>query len=271
MREVIRNYCVNATAHVMQKCGPQTRNAEVFCVLGVGSGDGKHDIEILKVVARNIRSSHGEHHKPLMHACIVEPSSSLIAGFKQSVSPLADELSTLADVSFDWRETTFEDFSVSLQSKSGLYHLIHFVCSLYYMDGEEALKKCYEALAIGGAMFCLVVGDDSFFANLRKRGCEIWDSVSNFYTGKDVVSIAERNNWRCEELPKMKYEVDITSCFDKSSQTGNILLDFLTHQINFRHSSLYDEMMDYITASSTSDNQGRRILRPEIAIVVIYK
>ena len=258
----------------MQKCSPQTRNDEIFCVLGVGSGDGKHDIEILKVLARGLRSSRGEHQKPLMHACIVEPSSSLMADFKQSVLPLPDELSNLADVSFEWRDTTFEDFSVSLQSKSRQYHLIHFVCSLYYMDAAESLKKCYEALAIGGAMFCLVVGDESFFAKLTKQGYVKCDSVCNLYTGKDVVAIAERNNWRYEEMPKVKYEVDVTACFEKSSQTGSVLLDFLTHQINFHEmadSSLYHGMMDFIMAASNADNRGRKIIQPEIAIVIIHK
>lgn len=81
LREVIRNCCINVAAHIMQKRAPQTRNNQIFCVLGVGSGDGKHDIEILKVVARGLRSR-GEHQKPLMHACIVEPSSSLNGRFQ---------------------------------------------------------------------------------------------------------------------------------------------------------------------------------------------
>jgi len=77
------------------------RNIPVFRVLGIGSGDGKPDLEILHAVARSLLSSGDENQKPLMHLCIVEPSSSLIADFKQAVSPLPEKVATLADVSFN--------------------------------------------------------------------------------------------------------------------------------------------------------------------------
>ena len=49
-----------------------------FCVLGVGSGDGKHDIKILRVVVRGLRSTHGEHQKPSMLAVTNEDDGSSI-------------------------------------------------------------------------------------------------------------------------------------------------------------------------------------------------
>ena len=106
------------------------------------------------------------------------------------------------------------------------------------MDAEDALKSCFKQLAYGGAMFCLVAGDDSYFVELSRKfhgkvKCLPTSSI-NFYTGKDIVAIAERNNWKYEEYPKAQYEINITSCFDRSSQTGQALLDFLTHQLDFQ-------------------------------------
>ena len=99
-------------------------------------------------------------------------------------------------------------------------------------------------------------------------------SESNFYTGKDLVAIAERNNWKHKELARVHYEIDISSSFDESSPIGSLLLDFLTHQINFRETAdpeLYNEMIDFINEASISDNKGGKILRPELAVVIIYK
>ncbi|XP_078381472.1 histamine N-methyltransferase-like [Oculina patagonica] len=275
VRETMKNYSCEAADHIMQNLTDSVKNSPIFRVLGVGSGDGKHDIEILKIVAGCLRSSHVE--KPLIHTCIVEPSSPLIADFQRSVSPLPESLGSLADVSFEWRETRFEDFICSsLSRESEHYHLAHFICSLYYMDAEESLRNCFKELADGGAMFYLIAGENSYFTKLAHHfvGKLKHLSMSKFYTGKDVAAIAERNKWKYEELPKVQYEVDITSCFEKSSQTGSLLLDFLTHQIDFQGTAgqmLYNEVMDYLTESCTSDSNGRKILTTEFAIVIIYK
>ena len=275
MREMIRKYSGVAASHIMKTAAYSAVNPEVFRVLGVGSGDGKPDMDILKAVASSLRSSHDGNKKPVIHACIVEPSSFLITDFKQGVSPLPHELGNLAEVSFEWQATTFQDFiSSSLLSENKQYHMAHFICSLYYMDPEESLRNCFVQLANGGALFCLLAAEDSFFAKIAKQGKLKGLSFAHFYTGKDIVAIAERNNWRYEELPKVYYEVDITSCFDKTSQDGSLLLDFLTHQISFRETAepaLYNEMMDFISQCSLSDNEGRKILRPELAVVIIYK
>ena len=239
------------------------------------SGDGKHDVEILKIVAKSLRSS--EMKKPSIHTCIVEPSSQLIADFQRLVLPLPESLASLADVSFKWREARFEDFiSSPLSHESNCYHVAHFICSLYYMDAEDNLRNCYKQLADGGAMFCMVAGEDSCFTKLSHKfaGKLKCLPMSDFYTGEDVAAIAERNNWKYENLPKVLYEIDITSCFDKSSQTGNVLLNYLTHQIDFQGTAgrtLYNEVMEHLTESSIADSSGRKIITSELAIVIIYK
>ncbi len=273
--ETERSYSCDAVAYIMQNLTDNAINSQVFRVLGVGSADGKHDIEVLRAVATSLRNVHQE--RPSIHTCIVEPSSSLIADFRKAVSPLPECLASLADVSFEWRETRFEDFIRSSSPReSEHYHMAHFMCSLHYMDAEDTLKNCFKLLQNGGAMFCLVAGEDSYFAKLSRdfQGRLDCLPVSNFYTGKDVAAIAKQNNWKYEKFPKVQYEIDVTSCFDKSSQTGSLLLDFLTHQIDFQGTAgrvLYNEMMEYLTESSISDSSGRKILSTELAIVIIYK
>ncbi|KAJ7331599.1 hypothetical protein OS493_019184 [Desmophyllum pertusum] len=275
--ETVKKYSCEAVAHIMQKLTVNAVNSQVFRILGVGSGNGKLDIEILKAVTTSLRAS-DKAKKALIHACIVEPSSFLIADFKKAVSPLPECVANVADVSFEWQETDFEDFITnSSPHESNHYHMAHFIGCLYYMDAEQSLNNGLKLLANGGALLCLVAGDNSYFA---KQSLKFQDklkclpAVSKFYTGKDLVAIAERNNWKYEEFPLVQYEVDITSCFDRSSPTGRLLLNFLTHEVDFQGSTdpmLYKEVMEFLTESSISDSNGRKLLTSELAIVVLYK
>ena len=58
----------------------------IFRVLGVVSGDGKHGIEILMVVARGLRSSYGEHQKPLILAVTNEDGGNSVEAYKAQKS-----------------------------------------------------------------------------------------------------------------------------------------------------------------------------------------
>lgn len=270
LTEAVRDICIRATADFVGQLRLFPRN-QVFNVLSVGSGDGEQDIEILKTLARGLGSLDGQSSKPSIRACIVEPSS-LIADFMQSVSSLPEELSSLANVSFQWHKMTFQDFSrASLERNNDTFHFIHFVCSLYYMEAEESLTQCFKRLERGGAILCVIAGEESFFAKFSKRDDA---PVSNTYTGKEIIAVAQRNNWRYEEIPPVRYEADISGLFDETSPTGNLMLDFLTNTVNFRETAdpvLFNKMMDFIRQSSITDEKGKTLLKSEITAVFIYK
>ncbi|XP_067058136.1 histamine N-methyltransferase-like [Acropora muricata] len=270
LNEVIRDYCIRATAGFVEQLRFFPRN-QVLNVLSIGSGDGKHDIEILKTLARGLTSLDGQSSKPSIQAWIVEPSC-LIADFMQSVSSLPEELSNRANVSFQWNKMTFQEFSgASLERNNDTFHFIHFVCSLYYAEAEESLTQCFKKLERGGAILCVIAGEESLFAKLSKRDDV---PISNIYTGKEIIAIARRNNWRYEEIPTVNYEMDISGLFDENSPTGNLMLDFLTHTVNFRLTAdraLFSEIMDLIRQSSITDEKGKTLLKFETAAVFIYK
>lgn len=83
-----------------------------------------------------------------------------------------------------------------------------------------------------------------------------------------------RNNWKYEELWRTSYNVDISNCFEESSEEGSLLLDFLTHKQDFRSTSdeaFYNEIMKFLNEESIRDDDGRKLITPEITAVVIYK
>lgn len=245
----------------------------VFRVLGVGSGHGQGDLRILTAVARAMGSSQAK--RPAIHSVIIDPNDTMMAQFQTSVSSSPQPLTSLADVSFEWHLMTFEKFAESF-SKIESFHMVHFVASLYYMDAETSLKTGYQWLACGGAMFCTVGPEESFFPKLSRKlhGKVDLGSIQKFYTEVDLVDIAVRNNWKYEELWRTHYSVDISSCFDESSEEGSSLLDFLTHKQDFRATAdeaLYNEVMDFLNEESSSNDNGGKLIKPEITAVVIYK
>ena len=273
IRQVVENFAEEIASHTMSNISNSCLASSVFRVLGVGSGHGKTDLRILNSVATAIESSQKK--KPVIHTAIIEPSD-MIQEFKSSVTPLPQKLCSLADVSFEWHQKTFQQFIASCP-REDYFDMIHFVTSLYYMDAESSLKSSLKLLASGGAMFCLLSSETSFFPKLAKKlkpDCVNLGSAKKIYTQMDVRKIAQRNNWKYEELSRAHYSVDISCCFDESSTEGGLLLDFLTHQENFRvnaESAVYREAMEFLSEECRVDENGAKFIQPEFAAVVIYK
>ena len=177
-------------------------------------------------------------------------------------------LANLADFLFEWHETTLRKFIDSYSPEIECFELVHFVSSLYYMDAETSLINCYKRLVSGGAIFCTLGLEDSFFPKLSRklRGLVGLGSTKKIYTEVDFIDIAKRNNWKYEELSKVHYTVDLSSCFDESSTEGHLLLDFLTHKQDFRVTvdrMLYNGVMEFLNDESFSDENGKKLLKPE--------
>ena len=89
---------------------------------------------------------------------------------------------------------------------------------------EEKRMFSQARLASGGAIFCTLVEEESFFSKLARKlkGKINLGWIDKFYTEVDIESISKRNNWNYEELKKCSSDADITSCFDHSSTTGGL-------------------------------------------------
>ncbi|XP_078364614.1 histamine N-methyltransferase-like [Oculina patagonica] len=273
--KMLTDFVQGIATHVMANIAKQglKLSPAVYRVLGVGSGQGDSDLRILSAVATAIGSSQTK--RPAIHSVIIEPNETLMKEFKTSVSSLPEPLKSLAYVSFEWHQMTFEKFTESFP-KIESFDMIHFVASLYYMDAKTSLNRCYQMLSCGGAIFCTVGPEDSFFPKLSRKLNEKVDlgAIHKLYTEVDLVNIAEKNNWKYEELWRTHCTVDISSCFDESSKEGSSLLDFLTHKQEFRTTAdkaFYKKVMDFLNEESSTDDYGRKFIKPEITAVVIYK
>jgi len=271
VRKVLMDYAEYIAAHTMRHLSKDCMKSAVFRVLGVGSGHGQTDLRILAAVAKAI-----EKRGAVIHSTIIEPST-MITEFKTTVSScLPQSLTDLADFSFEWHETTLQKFIDSYSPEIECFELVHFVASLYYMDAETSLVNCYKRLVSGGAIFCTLGPEDSFFPKLSRKlqGLVDLGSTKELHTEVDFIDITKRNNWKYEELSKAHYTVDVSSCFDESSTEGQLLLDFLTHKQDFRVTAdrmLYKDVIEFLNEESFTDENGKKLVKPKFIAFVIYK
>lgn len=208
-------------------------------VLGVGSGTGKSDFLFLETIAAQLQEQDNQENfkKVEMLTRVVEPNSSELSIFMTSVSTaLPPTLAKRANVSFEWELAKFQDYSSQINQAKN-FDFIHFVHSLYYMDADTTLKHCYhKELGESGVIFCLVQTARSYFPQMMRKfqdKLKFGPDDVFFYTTDELVVLVEKYKWSYE-YKSFPFKVDITKCLDKSCQEGSLLLDFVTHQENFR-------------------------------------
>ena len=97
---------------------------------------------------------------PTIRACVIEPSSDLLSEYQRNV--IKDPL---PGVTFEWKNETFQSYTISRQNGSERkYHFISVIHSIYYLSNlEEALGCLHNMLAPGGILLIAVVSGIFFF------------------------------------------------------------------------------------------------------------
>jgi len=89
---------------------------------------------------------------------------------------------------------------------------------------------------------------------------------------EEIIKIAENNGWK-HEIYSQEYSIDVTDVFDEKSTEGNLLLDFLTHTVNFRETAdkqLVKETLALIKELTTFKD-GKRVGDKKESLILIYK
>ena len=92
----------------------------------------------------------------------------------------------------------------------------------------------------------------------------------SYETAEKIIKIA--NGWK-HEIYSQEYCIDVTEVFDEKSTEGNLLLDFLTHTVNFREKAdkqLVEETLALIK-DLTTVKDGKRLGDKKESLLFIYK
>ncbi|XP_038055289.1 histamine N-methyltransferase A-like isoform X2 [Patiria miniata] len=171
---------------------------------------------------------------PKLRAVILEPDSHMMQQYQDLVSK---ESTKLQGVDFDWRQQTFQEFQATAK-EDDKFHFISCISSIYYCgDLEKSLKFLYEKLDSGGLLLITTTSADSGFGKLWKYLSVNLAREGEHLMSTDIQEACYKLNIPIAEVQTIKIYCDISSCFNapphQLSQDGSILLDFLTHIVNF--------------------------------------
>ena len=257
---------------IIQRMLPMVESQQ-FNILSVGSGEGEIDMTILKVIKEELqKSEHGRHMKIFNRA--IEPNEDSCGIYKTAIENLPSSLDD-QKTDFEVFQQTFEEYQES-QKEPIRFDIVHFIHSIYYVDVEQVLFRCFEKdLKDKGHFICIVSDQDLVHRVLSKQRKQWQDenvAKKSYKRAKKLIQIANENGWK-HELYTREYLTDVTEVFDPRSTDGNLLLDFLTHTVNFRETAdkqLVEETLDFIK-DLTIVKDEKRFGEKKDSLVVIYK
>ncbi|XP_033625518.1 histamine N-methyltransferase-like [Asterias rubens] len=219
-------------------------------VLGVGSGSGEIEYPFLTALLKKF---------PIITNRVVEPAEDQINKYKALVQSKGHELQ---GVKFDWRQQTLEQY----RDTDGIgtkFHFISAIHSLYHVgDVESSLMYMYDLLEPGGKLLVIIMSDESSWFKLWRS---VPDSLKQDVRYFGLASLQSPFNQR--NIPythsHQNCEVDITQCFDKTSEDGELLLEFILAVTQFKKkatASQYQDVIELLASSECSKKDGSRVI-----------
>ncbi|XP_029703634.1 histamine N-methyltransferase-like isoform X1 [Takifugu rubripes] len=195
-------------------------------VIGVGSGAGEIDLEILSEL-------HSKHPGASVDNEVVEPSAQQLHKYKALVA----QTPTLDYITFNWNRMTATEFEEHWRASETTKEadFIHMIQMLYYVNDPEATVRFFQSLlSVNGKLLVILVSGKSGWGKLwqtyKNQLCHT--DISQCVTTGDIQSFLDSEGVRYQsfELPS---QMDITECFSQGDEKGELLLDFLTEVLDF--------------------------------------
>ncbi|KAG7330756.1 hypothetical protein KOW79_004725 [Hemibagrus wyckioides] len=223
MRDFIHNTLPNILATV--GVGKSSLN-----VMGVGSGAGEIDLEILTQL-------HTKHPEARVENDVVEPSGDMLYKYKVLVAKTPG----LDHITFRFNKMTASEFESDWKQRNTDRKLdfIHMIQMLYYVKDPEATVSFFRSLLHkdGKLLIILVSGQSGWGRLWRTYRAQLCKSdISQCITSGEVRNFLDAKGipYQSHTLPS---QMDITECFTAGDEKGELLLDFLTEVLEFSKNS----------------------------------
>ena len=271
---------VRKIEEMLRECLPSLvprilHDSQQLNILSIGSGNGQKDLLVLKVIRESLRSNDNGTELKMFNRAI-EPNKYFCDLYNEAIANVltpSDDQATKLEIC----EQSFQEYSQHTEKEPVKFDLVYFIHSIYYVDMEEALCHCFEKeLGEQGIVVCIVSDRDLMDLVLAKqpknrRGQE--NGVSeNFEKAEQFVETAKSKGWK-HEVYINEYSIDVAEVFDPKSTEGNLLLDFLTHTVNFRETAekqLVEETLA-IVRDHTILKDGKRLGKMGDSFIALYK
>ncbi|XP_053326812.1 histamine N-methyltransferase isoform X2 [Spea bombifrons] len=244
----------------------QENEKPAFDILGVGSGSGEIDLQMIsKIQAR--------YPGVLINNHIVEPSAEQILSYKERVA----KTTGLSDITFNWYKKTSHEFEEQIhgEKQNKKFDFIHMIQMLYYVKDVPATLKFFRScLAPHGKLLIILVSGTSGWSTLwKKYGSRLpLNDLCLYITAGDIQDILSSMGAKYKSYD-LQSDMDITECFVEGDLNGELLLDFLTETCEFKKNAppdLKDQILQDLKGpgcSSTKD--GRIIFNNNLSVIVV--
>ena len=245
-----------------------------FCILSVGSGEGYNDLPFLEMLSK---ADQGKAGKPVFFVRAIEPDKMKLDAFCAKAEDLPESLKMKANIKFEWFPMTYQEYVEQKRKDEVKFDVIHFLHSIYYVNVESALKHCYEEeLGAKGVIFSFTQDVNSPYVRYGSifSSQDLVCSPGSYYSNKEVTDVAKKNGWKYVECSGESITGDITAIFDRTSEEGNLLLDFLTQCVNVSLSTSQENLqkiLNFWENECTDDGNGKKIISFQTRTVIIFK
>lgn len=234
-----------------------------FNVLSVGCGDGAEDIKVLKIIHEEL-NNHPKYKNIKISMTAIEPNPLYCDAYKQAIKQLPGVIEERS--SFDVRLMTFDDYTKEKIQQA--FDMVLFIHSLYYMDIEESLRYCLDKMLNDRGQVVALLDESGVLFSVDFND-EDEDDCSPC---EQVFKAVTQNNWRLTDF-KGEYGLDCTTACENVSTEGNLLLDFLMQQIDFRVTAEKEqvEFVEKVLKESVELRDGKKIGKVHDRLFVISK
>ncbi|TSV15279.1 Histamine N-methyltransferase [Bagarius yarrelli] len=225
-------------------------------MMGVGSGSGEIELEILKVM-------HEKHPDAKVNNEVVEPSECMLKKY----NALLSKTPGLEHVTFHWNKMTATEFENDWKKNNSdrKMHFINMIQMLYYVEDPEATISFYRSLLQkGGKILLILLAGETAWARLIKK---FQDQICKKGFAQSVNTSDIKRFLESKNIPYQNYKLrsltDITECFTPGDLKGDRLLDLLTEVVEFRKTAspkLRDEVLEFLKQPENSQTVNGRIL-----------
>ena len=239
---------------MQQNLKPQSSTVNV---LSVGPGPGDLDVEVIKALQQHLPE------KSTLKYVAVEPNPKYRQEYEKIISTLE-----LANVEVVIHGDKIEDFQTTEK-----FDIIHFTHSLYHMPGSEKdiVQRGMEMLKDNGFLVIALCTKEATILKTISKYAELTGEgfAQMLYMQQMQAMIDELGLFYT--LVTYPEELDVKLCFDRNSDAGKLLMDFMCQADS---SSLSDEQRQEILnilESNISEQNGCRLVPENAGTMMISK
>ncbi|KAK9537405.1 hypothetical protein VZT92_005027 [Zoarces viviparus] len=235
-------------------------------VLGVGSGGGEVDVQILTLLQSTFPAV------PIT-TDIVEGSTQLTDNFKALVAKTPN----LQKIPFAWHLMNSENYETQVKAKGDMkkFDFIQMIQMIYYVDNLADTITFYQSLLKNNGRLMIIVeaansGWDILWKTYKKELAV--DTITDYRSSAEVIACLKSLGLKYEEHATPN-TFDITECFNPSSQTGKSLLNFMTAKNNFYESftpEIRAGILDLLRNKCSTEKDGRVIFNSNLSCILVH-